>query len=63
MQFLAVRVTAAGSGPIYRKGLAGGTRMEGELSPERLPFRRMVAARADNLTALSRVRIVATPPR
>ncbi|XDB56394.1 hypothetical protein ABFV05_010010 [Capra hircus] len=28
--------------------------MERELSPERLPFRRMVAARADNLTALSR---------
>ncbi|KAM7237184.1 hypothetical protein CapIbe_011428 [Capra ibex] len=28
--------------------------MEGELSPERLPFRRMVAARADNLTDLSR---------
>ena len=63
MQFLDGRVTAAGSGPTYRKGLAGGTRMEGELSPGRLHFRLMVAAGAGNLTALSRVRIVPTPPR
>lgn len=28
--------------------------MEGELSPERLPFRRMVAARADTLSCEDR---------
>lgn len=52
LEFLDGRVTAAGSGPTYKKGLAGGTRMQGELSPGRFPFRRTVAAGAGNPATL-----------
>ena len=52
LQFLDGRVTAARSGPTY-KALSGGTVMNRELSPGRLPFSRPVAAGALQGRAIS----------